>query len=79
MVARKPENQRTYIVKVQTPLSPPGAEALIYDRDKAHLQMRKLDAAEDQQMHGEPKRFFKAWWSDATGWVLISRAQWQRW
>jgi hypothetical protein len=67
-------------VKVQLPLFPGGAsEALIYDEQREHTQMRKLDEAEYLLIRKQPKAFCTAWWSDATGWVLLGRTSNKRW
>jgi hypothetical protein len=79
MTARKPEAKRIIVVKVQLQQVPPDGPALIYDEARAHMQARKLDDAEEQQMRGRQKVFFNAWWSDATGWVLLSVANARRW
>jgi hypothetical protein len=79
MTARKPEAKRISVVKVQVAMFPKGAPALIYDEGGEHVQQRKLDDAEERQMHGKMKVFFNAWWSDATGWVLLSVANARRW
>jgi hypothetical protein len=79
MTARKPEPERVTIVKVQLPIVPFGGPALIYDKAREHRQERRLDQDEEQKMCGRMKAFFSAWWSDATGWVLLSRANDKRW
>jgi hypothetical protein len=67
----------TQVVKVQQ--SPDLQEALIYDRHREHEQARKLDEEEQRLMAGRLKRFFNAWWSDATGWVLLGRVNTRGW
>ena len=69
----------TQVVKVQLPISPDVQEALIYDQHREHQQVRKLDEGEQRLMGGRLKRFFNAWWSDATGWVLLGRVNTRGW
>lgn len=72
--------QPRQVVKVELPIEPRGAqEALIYDQHREHVQTRKLDEGEQRLMAGRLKRFFNAWWSDATGWVLLGRVNAREW
>jgi hypothetical protein len=67
------------IVKVQLPLMHPEADALIYAAGNTRAQMRKLDREDQYKMRGRMKAYFNAWWSDATGWVLLERCDDQPW
>jgi hypothetical protein len=72
--------QPTQVVKVQLPILPSDEQvALIHDQHRKHLQVRKLDEEEQRLMAGRLKRFFNAWWSDATGWVLLGRVNTREW
>jgi hypothetical protein len=72
--------QPTQVVKVQLPIVLASLqEALIHDQHRAHVQTRKLDEEEQRLMAGRLKRFFNAWWSDATGWVLLGRVNTREW
>jgi hypothetical protein len=79
MSNRKPENRRIQTVKVTLWALPADAPAVIHDEKREHVQQRKLDSAEQHQMRGRLKMFFNAWWSDTTGWVLLSVANARRW
>jgi hypothetical protein len=68
------------IVKVQQALYPPGGDALIYDRDRKHLQQRPLTAAEKHMMAGDMWVFFQASWnSHSRRWTLLERAADESW
>lgn len=68
------------IVKVQQALYPPGGDALIYDRDRKHLQQRPLTAAEKHMMAGEARAFFRASWNARSRrWTLSERATDESW
>jgi hypothetical protein len=56
-----------------------GSVAEIYDRDRKHVQQRKLDEAESRMIHNRRRAFCAAWWSDATGWVLLNRTISEGW
>jgi hypothetical protein len=80
MKPRPPLQAQTQVVKVQLPIEPAGEQvALIYDAHREHEQMRALDEEEHRLMGGRLKRFFNAWWSDATGWVLLGRVNARGW
>ena len=66
------------IVKVELSAIHPDADALICDQE-GRRQTRKLDREEQYQVRGRSWAYFHAWWSDATGWVLIERCADQSW
>jgi hypothetical protein len=71
--------QSPTIVKVQVPMFMPEADALIYAEGRARTQTRKLTREEHYQMRDDLRAFFNAWWSEATGWVLLERCADQPW
>jgi hypothetical protein len=77
-----PETAGTIVtVKVQLPVYPVDETslAMIYDEGREHVQVRKLDEAELRLIRKRIKTFCAAWWSDATGWVLLERVPDKRW
>lgn len=66
------------IVKVQVPLNGPGP-ALIYDKDKKHMILRKLLAHEMEAMGDDVKAYFKGAWSSVVGWGLSNRVEDEDW
>ena len=77
-----PDDARTIVtVKVRLPYYAvaENSAALIYDRGREHVQQRKLDEAEYRLIGKQAKAFCAAWWSEATGWVLLNRARTERW
>jgi hypothetical protein len=63
------------VVTVQQALYPPGGDALIFDRDRKHLQQRPLTAAERHMMAGKVLAFFQASWNTSSRrWTLLERA-----
>jgi hypothetical protein len=61
------------VVKVQLPLIPRNAPALIYNRLRSHEQIRHLDRDEARAMGRDMKAFFRATFDEATGFTLIAR------
>lgn len=66
------------IVKVQTPLFPPGGSALAYFRDKGKMYHLPRTPELNTLMGGEPKKFFYA---EVAGddLTLGREAPWQDW
>jgi hypothetical protein len=68
------------LVKVQLPLSPGTAEALIYNQDRSRMEQYVLTAAERRMMGGTVRAFFRALWATGSNrWTLIERVADQDW
>jgi hypothetical protein len=66
-------------VEQRKPIRGVEADAMITDRRRDHVQMRKLDEYETTLMGKDTYAWFTAWWSRPTGWVLLDRAPEQYW
>jgi len=68
------------VVKVQIPLvtNDPHAPALIYDRNRKHQVLQKLDAKTREQMGSSVKAFFRAEW-DGEEWKIGRRMAFEFW
>lgn len=65
-------------VKVQVPLNGRGP-ALIYNRNRKHMQMIELLPHEQKLMGDDLKAFFSGTWSSVVGWTLIERVPDEDW
>lgn len=68
----------TEIVKVQQALFPPGAPALVYAKNKAHIRQMELPKAVRDAMGPDAKAYFHAETVDGS-WKIGKRAPAQSW
>lgn len=64
----------TEIVKVQQPLFPANAPAMIYDRAREHTTFQRLPDRVLRKLKDAPKGYFHATWNDGQ-WELAERAE----
>jgi hypothetical protein len=70
----------TSIVKVQLPVTPADAPALIYDEQRLHTEYRQLNDQDRKVMGKHMTVYFKAKWDPKAGkWDLRKRAVTQPW
>lgn len=68
------------VVKVLLPPLPPGSSpypipAVIHDEQRKHVERRQLTEYEKAMMGTKPLAYFRARWSDTSGWVLTAKVR----
>jgi hypothetical protein len=66
------------IIKVQVAIMPPGAPALIYDKDRAHTTQQYLPKAVRKALKGDLKGYFDGSWVE-NEWFIGKRVKDEDW
>ena len=70
---------RNRIVKIQLPLSPKGAPALVYEQDRRRIWQVYVDKRLEAKMDGRPRAYFYAYLSTGDRWVIGNEAPDHEW